>query len=555
MPEFFDNDAKQLAKDGPCEPPLVFCLGPGRTIRGRVRDTKGRPIAGARVTPEFRWPRDLLGWRAETDADGRFQWTNAPLEVDVLNVENAAEGQKVQCFVPGVKVGEYVVTMPAPFRLRGQVVDPETGRPIDRFRLVEGIIWSHDFASEDVESPPDWSLGRADTIVGGRYEVCFPRTPPAETIWYPLLVIRIEAEGYAPSISRKYGVWEGEQTCDVTLRKHPWIHGTVRAPDGSPVAGADVVIAVKGQPAPSIYNGRLSEHWQGDDVRTGPDGRFAFAKPEPGGRIVVLNDHGLARRTLEELAAEPVVTLEPWGRIRGRLRVGTNIGAGRIVGAVVSPSDDRGEPVVTFSARALTDADGRFSLDRVAPGHTMVYRPHWFADGTWYRSHRQGIDVASGQEVEVMMGGAGRPVVGRVTWAAGLPSFDLASVTGGLRLMQPSPEFSDGFEEWEAERQRAWWQAFYRTEEGREYYERANAYVVKVMSDGSFRLDDVPSGRYRLNFKYETDSFESGAEPKNVRTKVAVLEAYLDVPGRPDEKTLDLGTLTLTPHEPEVVDY
>ena len=37
---------------------------------------------------------------------------------------------------------------------------------------------------------------------------------------------------------------------------------------------------------------------------------------------------------------------------------------------------------------------------------------------------------------------------------------------------------------------------------------------MKVESDGSFRLDDVPEGRYRLNFEYETEirPSRSGAE-------------------------------------------
>ncbi len=373
LPADLPADATQLAKDGPCKPPLVFRLGPGRTIRGRVVDSKRRPIAGASITPELLDGWDLLGWRAETDADGRFEWKNAPLEIIVLNVDNAAEGQRVRRFGPGPQVGDIVVTMPAPFRLRGKIVDAETGRPIERFRLIEGDIWTYDFNSEEDEGPRDWSLGRARTIVGGHYEVRFPRSGrpgedrdrrPEE---YTLLMIRIEAEGYAPAISRKYRLQDGEQTLDFSLRKRPWINGTVRAPDGSPVAGAEVVVAVKGRPLPGIYNGRLSRGWQGDVVRTGPDGRFAFAKPEQGGRVVIVSDCGLAQRTVDELAAAPDVTLEPWARIRGQLRVGTQPGARRIVGATVWEPDYRGDPIVGITARALTDAEGRFLLDRVAP--------------------------------------------------------------------------------------------------------------------------------------------------------------------------------------------
>jgi hypothetical protein len=289
-------------------------------------------------------------------------------------------------------------------------------------------------------------------------------------------------------------------------------------------------------------------------VRTAHDGRFAFARPDASGRVVIVGDNGLAQRTIDELAAEPEVTLEPWGRIRGQVRVGTGVGARRLVGVVGAEPDFRGEPVVSFSGRTLADAEGRFEMDRVAPGHAMVYRPHWLADGTILRSDRQGVEVSSGGTAEVIVGGAGRPVVGRVARAAGLPTFDLTSVTGLLRLVQPSPEFPEGFEEWDEQRRREWWYAFYETEEGRRYGERGSSVVLKVWSDGTFRLDDVPEGRYRLNFEYETQPNRFDADPQAGPTRVAELRVNLDVPAGPDDQPMDLGTLTLTAPERGVVD-
>jgi hypothetical protein len=78
---------------------------------------------------------------------------------------------------------------------------------------------------------------------------------------------------------------------------------------------------------------------------------------------------------------------------------------------------------------------------------------------------------------------------------------------------------------------------------------------VKVEPDGSFRLDDVPEGRYRLELSYEKDPSDplSGQEQEHALMKVAVLEEYFEVPAGPDDKPFDLGTLTLTPPEPEVI--
>ena len=536
---FLPHNAKQLRKDGPCEPPLVLRLGPDDP--GTRRGHQGAADRRGTGRAEFRGRPGLLGWQAETDADGRFQWTNAPNEVVVLKVDNPAEGQVVRRFGPGARDGEIVVTMPAPFCLRGKVRDAETGRPIDRFRLIDGLVWTHDFAPDDDDRRPVWT-DHGDTIVGGSYEIRFPQVDlsgetPDE---YALLVVRIEAEGYAPATSTGYWVDAGlEWTCDFTLRKRPWIKGTVRAPDGSPAAGAEVVVAPQGQPVPWIYNGRLASGWTGDVVRTGPDGRYAFAKPDAPGRVVIVSDGGLAQRTIDELAAEPDVTLEPWGRIRGQLRVGAGAVARRLVGVFGTEPDHRGEPVIRFSGRTLTDAEGHFLLDPVAPGHAVVYRPHWRSDGTILRSHRQVVEAASGQTAEVIVGGAGRPIVGRLTRAAGLPKFDLALVRGRLRLIQPSPEFPEGFGEWDEKRRQEWWDAFYRTEEGRRYYEQGSSYAVKVQPDGSFRVNDVPEGRYRLVFD---------ADPLEGPTRVAELRVDPDVPAGPDEKPMDLGALMLMAH-------
>jgi hypothetical protein len=55
-----------------------FTLGAGRTIGGRIVDSEGAPVSGARVgVASWRGER-TLAWETLTDAAGRFEWRRAP---------------------------------------------------------------------------------------------------------------------------------------------------------------------------------------------------------------------------------------------------------------------------------------------------------------------------------------------------------------------------------------------------------------------------------------------------------------------------------------------
>ena len=71
------------------------------------------------------------------------------------------------------------------------------------------------------------------------------------------------------------------------LHKGSGVSGVVRLPDGSALAGADVVLVTPSQPA-FITNGRPPDRDGNRVVKTGPDGRFAFPAQEPPYTIVVL---------------------------------------------------------------------------------------------------------------------------------------------------------------------------------------------------------------------------------------------------------------------------
>ena len=106
---------------------------------------------------------------------------------------------------------------------------------------------------------------------------------------------------------------------------------------------------------------------------------------------------------------------------------------------------------------------------------------------------------------ELQLGGTGRAIVGRVKLAEVLPEIELAEIQGRLVYLPPEPRFPDGFRDWSpAGGQR--WKQFYKTEDGKRYNRLTTAYAVKINNDGSFRIEDVPAGRYQLNLVHSRKS-------------------------------------------------
>ncbi len=182
--------------------------------------------------------------------------------------------------------------------------------------------------------------------------------------------------------------------------------------------------------------------------------------------------------------------------------------------------------------------------ERVTPGRMGVYR--YVADANHRgrtASNPVDVDVKPGETVRVQVGGTGRPVVGRLTVPAGIALSDLVLDNGGnLSTERPEPTTPVDYPDWTRERQQCWWDAFYQTPEGRTYLEnRERQYALALGSDGAFRIEDVPSGRYilRLPFDDRTQGYRSSRA--FARADVVVPE----IPAGRSDKPLDIGAIPL----------
>ncbi len=512
-------------------PPQVIKLAPRRPLSGRVVDSQGRPIAGAAVGSTNALFNGHFDWEAETDAGGRFIWFDAPVNGTVLL--DVYEAPFVQALGRRVEPGsdEVTITLHRPQHLNGTVTDAETGRPIDRFVLIPG--WGPRPGTR-----PEWLQGSARPFGAGKFDLPeglfpdqgFPRS------------IRIEAEGYVPGELLGFLDNVEDIAHDFKVKKAATLTGIIRGPDGRPLAGADVALS-GGDYDARIENGRLRANRtvrEAPHMKTGPDGRYTFRPPGERVSIIAAHDAGFAIRSAAELAASTDITLMPWGRIEGVMKIGTRPAPGQKAAAWMLNAGFSGR--VDYDAR--TDESGRFVWERVTPGRMEVYR--YVEDANhrgWTASHPVSVEVKPGETARAQVGGTGRPVIGRLAVPAGVALADLVLDHGGnLSTERPEPATPLDFPDRTGEQQEEWWAAYSKTPEGRAYFEnRQRQYALALGSDGTFRIEDVPPGRYvlRLPFEGRTDFYRAGRA--FARADVVVPE----IPGGRSDEPLDIGVVPL----------
>jgi thiol-disulfide isomerase/thioredoxin len=190
-----------------------------------------------------------------------------------------------------------------------------------------------------------------------------------------------------------------------------------------------------------------------------------------------------------------------------------------------------------FNYDAVTDADGRFSFDRVVNEEVEISR-----DGG---DHQMRLKLAPGERrTDLRLGGEGRPVVAKVGVPAELKREDARPLEAHLTRVRPvfiRPGNWDSLKKEEQSKLRA---AFEATPEYRRWAEGVQQITATIGADGSLRAEDVPEGDYTLKVY--------GLEPtpgqaNNLRISIAA-DALVQVPavpgGRSDEP-IDAGTLEL----------
>ncbi|SDU27336.1 hypothetical protein SAMN05444156_2992 [Verrucomicrobium sp. GAS474] len=476
--------------------PLRVVLSEGTPIRGRIVDAEGKPVAGVHLGPHsWRGHRSLRNWFADSDENGEFVWEHGPDDsVWCLLVH---EDFEVQMGELRVQADPLVFRMRRPLRVEGSVVDARTGLPIPIFTLLAG----KEFGGQTVPFWNDPRLRRPVEYREGRYLHHFGRYDflsvghgggPGEE---PFQRIRIEANGYLPSVSRRIARGEGNVVIDFPLSPIADVSGTVVSPEGKPVEGARLTVVGTGGVA-TIRAGRViqeDEHWT---VETDEKGSYDFPAQEANFPVVVLHpDIGYLVTTSEEVLGTSVLRLQAWAGVRVKtspLPVGSHI-------SLFFP-DEKGPtalPAILLEKQATAEEGGLFF------GHLRAGLAQMAVAGLAW-GHMPFIEVVEGSVTEIDLRGRGEgSICGRLTLPGDMSRFEPLAIQGRLMPCFSGAAFTGAFE---------------------------------IDPDGVFHVDGVAPGKYRLVIHFRSPR---PATAEGMPVYIATTEFTLGE----ETKRLDLGTM------------
>jgi len=484
---------------------VEFNLEAGKTIRGRVVDYQDNPLSDVMVIAGIWQGISHHYWFDKTDSQGRFMWNEAPAGEVRFDLYSEKTGSELSVMLYPSD-GEFVVELHQKLYVAGRVFDADTNEPIPKFSVVPGRATGND-ANE-----VSWFRHETVEFKQGSYRYAFPGSDR----YVP--VLRIEAGGYLPVVSRPLNYDERYVALNFALKKDQQLTGTVFTPDGEPAAQAQVMVCT-GKHWGTITNAKIYYDMivvQNLVVKTDSQGKFSVP-PVPGPFLLAfVNEDGYARISNEQLQDSREITLQKWSRVGGRAyRGGQPVPNAEVFLEYDRPpySPSNREPYVLFGNSVFTDDEGRFLFDKVADGLARV--DYMVRDGVITR--RSGrfevIRVEPGQEYEIEIGGLGRPVIGKVIIEADI-QFDASRINAAIHRPSQSTGFQKRQRGESVEECSAAYLKWAESERGLEYrdeiFKQVRNYAVNVTSDGSFRVEDVLPGKYFLHLRAELDDIVVG---------------------------------------------
>jgi hypothetical protein len=400
-------------------------------------------------------------------------------------------------------------------------------------------------------------LGFSTGVFQGNLDINFPVTAEAYKF-------RVRSPGFQPFVSRMLKR-EEKEVIDYDIALIPGAAqptggvATVLRPDVKPLADGRLFEIQYGGSL-SIQNGvaKVAQGSLSREDRTGPDGTLSIPQHDKPWLILILGADSYALANKELPAKSTKIQAKPYAQIEGQYRVGSRPVPNQELKLSGTIADSTGACTIFLDQEATTDPEGRFTFKNVVPGSSLRVARRDRKDearGVW--SIGEPVHVASGKTTRVMLGGTGRPVIGRIEapsgWTKPIDFNDRSEAhIESNRPLTPYPLVlfrGKSTQEWREPYE--WHERWHQSPEGRDYMDRRVSKGVALDPDGSFRIDDVPPGEYRLAVRVNGEATFHVAvmrrrDPGQFSHIIRIFTVP-PVPGEQSEKPLDLGAMRLEP--------
>jgi RNA polymerase sigma factor (sigma-70 family) len=532
--------------------PVSLVLARGQTLRLRVVDPKGIPIQRAWVAyssmdilPDRGGTNSLpqAAFEAYSDSEGRVVWSNAPPArmPFVITADSYMRRDRVQ-LVPAES--EHEVTLNPALHLVGEVRDAETGQLVPEFRMILG--W------------PQWDPGTGRTnaqfsrfessfsdIVGGRIDKKVTE-PTLYAEKNPGYVVKIEATGYGPYLSRPIAPDEGDVMISVILRRAKATTLTLRKPDGSLAADTEIAV-VRKESRVQLVPGGFDENQSSEPAhRTDEAGKLAVSVDDNVILLVAAGAAGYGEFSPEMVLAGQPLDLQRWGRIEGALMSkGKPLSEGTVTlqRAGVSPLGQAPLQASYWAFMAKTDEAGRFFIPIAPPGKWSILPVTVTKTSATSSSSSPGnpesITIPAGQTIEVTVGANGTRVVARPLSMDGtrIASSDTVALLGIARTAGSVPPK----------------ELIGKPDQLMQWYREANQQSLEVKQsnfqekNGVFAAEDVQPGDYVLQIMvFSAHRNPDGTLAIDLPGKAyAIAQSNFTVPDPAPPEGIDLGEIRL----------
>lgn len=518
--------------------PVHLVLHPGSLLRLRLVDREGKAVPRAHAWLNTFSQTDPAPAQAEvdlrSDSEGRIVWEEAP-DAELAFDLYAQGYMRVSEYKVRPDGEEHVVTMPSGLTVFGTVRNASTGQPIPKFRIITG--WPQTNYRTGVTNAAWSTLERFWlNFAGGEFRHTYDEGVIGG-VKNPGYILKFEAEGYASYISRIMAADEGEVRLDVSLNPADHREVTVVTPEGKPAAQAE--LALLGQGGRATYTGGSFDPNNGHGmIRMIADahGRVTLSTDDTLERVFIVHPSGFADLDPAAMASETTWMLLPWGRIEGQWMIGDQPIPNRELWLQSAEGDN--DPFQfefpTFGVK--TDAQGRFSYDRVPPGRRRVVRMTRQDHGNGHTSWRHGrateVEVKPGEITEVNLGNTGYSASLKLVWPAGLARDPEWLIIGGIHTPHPTfpPDVAGNPEAM------ARWQ---QTPEFRAAVLNVRRFELSVLGD-QVVAEEVEPGDYEVTLMVMKKSEGLGS-----MTPVLMGNCRAHVPVEPGSGSLNLGEIIL----------